>query len=218
MKSKGWNGTSKMQITRMFENSPFVVANRAQVIKILIDAANVLFGINADGISKELTDAVFQAISDRFVGIRINDIQEAFRDAQIEKKPYVSISRDELIEPIFSYWRKKQFILSAIKDIESVEIENQDAILKAERFKAEAMDTFNLSVHNKKWSGNPFQAFIIAPDIANSIDPRIKKVLWKASVREFDKNKTQTFFDLDNPLNENRIYSQKIMIYYCKNK
>jgi hypothetical protein len=216
MKAKGWEA-SKMQITRMFDNSPFVVADRNGTQLMISDYISILFGVNADMITNELLTSIYIAISDRFIGIRAHDIQEAFRVAVIEKKPYVSISRDEVLEPIFTYWRKKQFILSAIKDLESVEIENQEAILKAERFKSEAMDVFYLSIHNKKWTGTPFQAYIIAPTIADKIDAELKKTLWKEAQIEFKQNRLNPLYDPSNPLNENRIYSQKIMIYYCEN-
>lgn len=215
MQAKGWQ-TSKMQITRMFEKSPLAVSNRIGVEEILTDSICVLFGVNVDSISQELLESIFQAISDRFIGIKVNDIQEAFRTSQIEKKQYVSISRDEVIEPIFTYWRKKQFILSSMKDLEQKEIEENEEILKVETFKNEAIRVFEVSIENKKWLGDPFQAIIIAPDVAINIHARIKKVLWRASEFEYDRNKTQTFFDAENPLNEKRIYAHKIMLYYCK--
>jgi len=149
------------QATLMLTNSEFITVNPIKTKEILISVCNVLFGMGKDSINSDLINISFKAISDKFVGITIQDVRNAYNDAEIDKKQYVSLTRDELINPVKQYWSKKITLLAKIKEVEKeLEVENEGKILK-EKFEVESMQIFKESLNQKKWLGTPINAFSI---------------------------------------------------------
>jgi hypothetical protein len=154
----------------MLEISEFVTENPKAVKDILISVCNILFGIAPTNINTDLINVSFKTISDKFIGITVQDIRNAYQDAEIDKKAFVSITRDELILPIRQYWSKKITLLSKIKEVEQqVDAENQSNILK-ERFKMESLQVLNESIEAKIWLGTPVNAFSILSQHKESLN------------------------------------------------
>ncbi len=145
----------------MLEASEFVTVNPKAVKDILISVCNILFGISPTNINTDLINISFKAISDKFIGITIQDVKNSYQDAEIDKKQYVSITRDELILPIKLYWSKKLTLLSKIKEVEKqIDSENESKIMR-ERFEIESLQILNDSISKKVWLGTPVNAFSI---------------------------------------------------------
>lgn len=160
----------------MLETSEFISANPKATKDVLISVCNILFGISPTNINTDLINVSFKAISDKFIGITIQDIKNAYQDAEIDKKAFVSITRDELILPIKQYWSKKNNLLAKIKEIENeVNAENQSKFLR-EQFQIESLRILNESLNQKIWIGSPVNAFsILSQHKANGNDEIIGK-------------------------------------------
>ena len=145
----------------MLEASEFVTVNPKAVKDILISVCNILFGLAPTNINTDLINISFKAISDKFIGITVQDVKNAYQDAEIDKKQYVSITRDELILPIKLYWSKKLTLLSKIKEVEKqIDSENESKVMR-ERFEIESLQILNDSISKKVWLGTPVNAFSI---------------------------------------------------------
>ena len=179
------------------------VAENSKVVKdILISVCNILFGISPTNINTDLINVSFKTISDKFIGITIQDIKNAYQDAEIDKKAFVSITRDELILPIKQYWSKKNNLLAKIKEIENeVNAENQSKFLR-EQFQKESLRILNESLNQKIWLGTPVNAFsILSQHKANGNDEIIGKFEKSEKAELFKKclneNNTAKHIDLD---------------------
>lgn len=209
--------TSRKEILHLC-NEPltaFVVQDRAQLFGILIGVSKTLFGVNPDSFPADFMNIVFKAITERFIGIRLNDVKEAFNVAEIEKKEYTSLTRDELIEPIKKYWERKQKLVHAVREAESTELIEREKREKEASFLMESRKILSESIQAGEYLGDHFNAFAIIDTIADQIPEEIKKPLWEESKRDLDKQKTNTFFNIENPINAKRIYAYKLMQYYC---
>jgi hypothetical protein len=187
---------------KMLENSEYVTTNPKAVKEILISVCSILFGVSTQNINTDLINISFKAISDRFIGITIQDIKNAFSDAEIDKKQYISITRDELINPIKVYWSKKITLLSKIKEVENqIESENESKIMR-ERFEVESMQIFQESLNQKKWLGTPVNAFSILSqhkakgivEITGKFEQAEKDELYQQCLRE---NNSAKHIELD---------------------
>lgn len=187
----------------------------------MMDYISVLFGVHPDKILKSLIDAVYVAITDRFVGIRVHDLTECFKTAEIEKKQYVSISRDEVIEPIQKYWKKKQFIISKIRDKE-MEVEEQEKNFQSEQdFIEESKSIFEKSKEEIKWLGSPFHAFVLVKEFPEITDlPQDLKMKMYEESKKIYNEKIQPekeLFNTFNFVNAERIYAGKLVEHHISN-
>jgi len=186
----------------MLETSEFVTENPKTVKDVLISVCNILYGISPANINTDLINITFKAISDKFIGITTQDVKNAYQDAEIDKKAFVSITRDELILPIKQYWNKKITLLSKIKEIErEIESENQSRILR-ERFEMESLQILMESINQKVWLGTAVNAYSIlsqhkangSNEILGKFEQAEKDELFKKCLQE---NNTAKHIELD---------------------
>lgn len=167
---------SSSQALRMLETSEFISANPKATKDVLISVCNILFGISPANINTDLINISFKAVSDKFIGITIQDIKNAYQDAEIDKKAYVSITRDELILPIKQYWNKKIVLISKIKEVEREIEQKKESDILRQRFEMESLQILNESIKNKVWLGLPVNAFsVLSQHKANGSDEIVGK-------------------------------------------
>jgi hypothetical protein len=215
----------------MLETSEFATANPKAVKEILISVCNILFGMAKDSISSDLVNISFKAISDKFVGITIQDVKNAYQDVEIDKKQYVSLTRDELILPIKTYWAKKMKLLAKIKDIELESEKEKYSEAEKERFEFESMRIFSESLEQKKWIGTPVNAYSVLSqqkakgtnEVAGKFSDQQKKEIYEKCVRENESakhvdiekcDKIQVIYWLEMLQNPKWIFANELMKMY----
>lgn len=164
-------------------------ASEVEIIKMLTDFAQQLFGYNPANIPTGLISASIQAICERFPGITLNDIQQAFRTQEIEKKGFTALSRDEFLEPIKQYWKNKCLIVAEIKEQERRQNEADELRQRAVDFKKECEDIYRKSLDSNEWLGDSFNAMHLARDFAERMKQERKNELWKIAGREWKEAK-----------------------------
>lgn len=181
------------------------------------------YGVRPNDILPETMIAVIMWLQDK--NITRADIQTAYKEAIIEKKPYLLLSRDEILAPIREYWRKKSALLNEIKSLDKEQRTEEEE--KARKSK-EMKDAFNLFVqcwNNKEWTGNEFQAKAIRNlEKFAAIDRRVCKLFWKHAKREQVQRLSPK---VNKPLkalvnayipSDEFVFSQKWATYICKNQ
>ena len=168
----------------MYLDSPTALNNQHLVEDILYSSVEVLFGVRISNLPKSLFDSAYIAITDRFIGITIQDLQNAFRYAEIEKKAYVSLSRDEVIQPIKDYWFKKSQVDGVIVSITQMEQKEKDEIEKYREFKEQSKQKYLQSLKESRLLLNEYECASIAKNFAECLHMDKKKELTKQAQRE----------------------------------
>lgn len=105
---------------------------KAAIISQLIKITSILYGLRPENLHEDFFSACFKAICERFPLITVKDIGKIFSSAQIEKKQGTSLTRDELLQPIQSYYNSKLALIGEIKRLKQEEEERQKNILEHE--------------------------------------------------------------------------------------
>lgn len=171
----------------MFNESELALNNRSQVIITLVNASQVLFGKNVENIPKILFDSSYQAIIDRFINITVDDIKNSYRDSIIEKKEYVSLTRDELIEPIKNYWNKKlkvQIEIDKCIRLSEEEKENEQKQIdffnnSKEKYKESLIKGFNIL--------DEYECNVIAIKFKDNFKQEVKNLIWIDAQKEYQE-------------------------------
>jgi hypothetical protein len=173
----------------MLSKSSKVEESREECIRILISSCEILFGLRAENLSPELWNISFASICERFVGITITDIQNAFRYAVIEKKAYQTLTRDELLEPISQYWKNKVILLNEIDVIRRKNEEELNSIRLEQKFREESKKIYLESLTVGSWKGDEFQADAIARNFAECFSQEDKNEFMSLAKMEFARRK-----------------------------
>lgn len=181
------------------------------------------YGVRPGDILPETMIAVILWLQDK--DITIADIQIAYKEAIIEKKPYLLLSRDEILKPIREYWHKKAALLAEVKllDVEQRKEEEEEARKSTE--KRTAIELFYQCYKQKEWTGNEFQAKAVRNlEQFSAIDTRVGRLFWKHAKREQvqrlspEGNKPlKALVNAYIPSDE-FVFSQKWATYICKNQ
>lgn len=179
------------------------------------------YGVRPNDILPETMIAVIMWLQDK--NITRADIQTAYKEAIIEKKPYLLLSRDEILAPIREYWRKKSALLNEIKSLDKEQRTEEEEKARKSKEMKDAFDLFVQSWNNKEWTGTEFQAKAIRNlEKFSAIDRRVCKLFWKHAKRERHKHRKEMnaiglYVDTIAP-GEEFIFAQKWATYICKNQ
>lgn len=213
---------STTSLMKMLQDSEPITANPKEVMELMVKAARVLFGVSVDDekVHPDLWRVSYAWIAERCIGLTVNDVRNAYNDAVIEKRQFVSITRDELTSPIMDYFKKKQMVLSERLKAEQTILESQQVEKDAQTFRNEAIELYKKCLESKKWTGTEFQAHSFARMFADSFSQDFKDEVWKDSKREYLKRK-EAFTGQSDPFalpppSPERIFSQKIVEEACK--
>ena len=166
--------------------------NEIEVIGILQQNCQVIYGLNPVNLNKNLWLASFDAICERFKDITIQDIQNSYRYAEIEKKAYTTLTRDELLQPVSEYWTKRNILLSEIKKLENAEVEELQAIEASREFVRQAKKIYLYSLIQGVWLGDEFEADAIARNFKDVLNQDEKnKIMHIAKLEEIERIEKQ---------------------------
>lgn len=191
---------------------------------VFFDICRVVFGINPEQVEDDsLRRAIFHAICERFIGITMNDIQEAFSRHEPSEKVYV-LCRKDFIAPIEKYWNKKNIIkIELKKQLEEI----QEANLKhskVDNFYNESIELYIKCLENREWTGTPFQANSFAKvSFAGRFSQEEKNVIYERAKQEVRtllrqrdiaiKDGIDSFIPIPNDV---QMFSQLVTIEACK--
>lgn len=209
------------QVTRMLsESTPLFEAQELFESDMVFDIARTVFGITPESIADDdnFVRAVFHAICERFVGITVNDIQQAFLTHEPSDKVYV-LSRKDFIEPIQKYWAKKMMVIRELGNVLQ-EVNAEDSqVDEAKKFRQDAIELYKQCLESNEWTGTPFQAHSFAKMFAGHFDQPTKDKIWNIAKREFLEQKEKFTSQADPfalpPPSADRIFSHKIVQLAC---
>ena len=173
----------------ILQPSPKCADDQSATIALLIKFTQVLYGLRVENLSVELWQASFEAICERFKDITIQDVQLAFRYSQIEKKAYQTLTRDELLEPIQTYWTGKLVLIAEIKHFQNLSREENEAIEKELSFRQAAKQKYFDCLELGKWNGDEAEANSIARNFREVFSQEIKNEIWSKAKQEYAKRK-----------------------------
>lgn len=105
---------------------------KSEIISQLIKITSVLYGLRPENLHEDFFLVCFKAISERFPLLTSKDIGKIFSSAQIEKKQGTSLTRDELLHPIQTYYNSKLALIGEINRLKQEEEELQRRISEHE--------------------------------------------------------------------------------------
>lgn len=178
---------STSQIEKMLIISDRCDEKESETIAFLILVIPVYFGVNIENLTSSIYNLTYEALIDRFIGITLTDLDNAFKSTEINKKEYVSLTREELLKPIKEYWSKKMAVISELKSI--------DNDFEEQKLKDEQIKVFNGTVKEKYfealktgvWNGDYFESLSIVKIYSSYINDEERKILWKKSLEEHQK-------------------------------
>jgi hypothetical protein len=194
-----WNGVNAKLISKnvsiqrnlaesMLQNSEPIRNNQVLTIKFMMEYAEILYGIRTDAMKPLFWEVVFNSICERFKNITISDIQNSFRFATIEKKQYVSLTRDEVLQPIIEYWNKKKILMLEIERIEIKKREEMESFEQNQNFKKACKIKYLESLKAGTWLGDEFEAHTIAQNFKDVLSTELKNEIWNRAKKEhFDR-------------------------------
>ena len=198
-----------LQESESVENAP------DKVIELFYLASSSIFGVRSENLNTELFQLALLALPNRFKGITIQDIRNSYFETEIVKREYVSLTRDELLQPIADYWTKKQNLIQQLK---LIEVEQDKIALEKQKeidFYNEARDLYKESLKGGEWLGDMFQAKVLARPFWDAlyIEER-KQIQMLAS----EKVKDAQTLAIDNPLiivADKNFYLAQEVISHC---
>ena len=200
-----------LQESESVENAP------DKVIELFYLASSSIFGVRSENLNTELFQLALLALSNRFKGITIQDIRNSYFETEIVKREYVSLTRDELLQPIADYWTKKQNLMQQLK---LIEVEQDKIALEKQKeidFYNEARELYKLSVNQTypEWLGDMFQAKVLARPFWDALYMDERKQI---QILATEKVKEAQTLAIDNPLiivADKNFYLAQEVISHC---
>ena len=183
---------SKNQISSMLEENELCEKNEIASKAILIKVITNLYGVNIDNLETDFFDVVYNSIIENCKSISLVDLQEAFKSIVIEKRAFVSLTRDEILNPIKQYWIKKKIVISKLNKCMEEAKENMENMEKELIFYNQSKIIYIESLKNGVWLGDEFHANQIARNFKNLFTDESKKELWIKAQIEFNKRSDPT--------------------------
>jgi hypothetical protein len=200
-----------LQESESVENAP------DKVIELFYLASSSIFGVRSENLNTELFQLALLALPNRFKGITIQDIRNSYFETEIVKREYVSLTRDELLQPIADYWTKKQNLIQQLKLIEvkqdKIALEKQKEI----DFYNEARELYKQSLQAREWLGDMFQAKVLARPFWDALYMEERKQIQMLAT---EKVKDAQILAIDNSLiivpDKNFYLAQEVILHCVK--
>lgn len=201
-----------LQESEPVENAP------DKVIELFYLASSSIFGVRSENLNTELFQLALLALPTRFKGITIQDIRNSYFETEIVKKEYVSLTRDELLQPISEYWTKKQNLMLQIQLIEAEQEKQAIEKQKEIDFYNTARNLYKSSLEGRVWLGDMFQAKVLARPFWDALYQDERKEIQLLATEKVKEAQIQA---IDNPLvivaDKNFYLAQEVISYCVKN-
>lgn len=186
------------------------------IYEVIINSADVYFGVKASSLSDALIKVVVQDIIKNYSTFTLSDIEYAFERFAKQRTDWRNLTKSDLIEPIKQYSIVKTEIKNEQKRILEEEKYQQESERKEQEFFDNAVKVYNTSLTLGEWLGDIFQAKAIFQLFRGKIRGEVCKELQKQAVAKFrvleEKRKLEyTLYTAE------RIYAQLIVEYGVAN-
>jgi hypothetical protein len=172
-------------ISKLFNESPLLKDHKKWFDEsCFVFVAKTILGISPESLDTITRDSIFQAITERFIGLTIEDIQLAFKTHVQQEKIYV-LTRDEFIKPIQAYWTKKMIVKREL-DAELKKVKEEES--KHDKIKAEYLKAKELyfdSMGTGLYQGSVFQASMIMEAFAEHLSDEEKIEIGKQAIEDY---------------------------------
>lgn len=187
-----------------------------KIYEVIIESADIHFGVKASSLSDALIRAVVQDIIKNYNTLTLTDIEYSFERFAKQRTDWRNLTKSDLIQPIQQYSVIKMKIKSEMRKMQEedeYEIEKQK---KIREFEEKSIDCYNVSLDLGKWTGDIFQAKAIYRKFKGKISDEVIADLKKETVKRFrildEKKKLEyTLYTAD------RIYANLIVEYGIAN-
>ena len=197
----------------MYQKSELVAETNqwATVSSKLMDYAKVLYGVTPENLPPLLFKLVYDELK-QIIGLTVSDLDNAFITATIEKKSYVSLTRDELLKPIRDYVESKRLINLEVDKVLRVEAEAKEDKINVDKFIKYSKDKYTNCFKNGKFDLDEFESNTLFKPYVKIFTEIELESFKKETIKEFDK---RTFEADGNSFilvpHKNRIYARIIM-------
>jgi hypothetical protein len=201
-------------------------------IKAVSYVVRIYYGLNVDSEQNptkkaELAEvfAVFRhQVFSQYPKMTFEQFNLVHSDSVIIKREGVSITVDELMHPIASYYAKIQFVLNERNVILREQQEEAEKERKKQAFKNESIRLYIECVKSGEWTGTPFQAMVFAKEsFAHRFTQPEKDNIYteaKQKVKELTAQQNLASIDsiaFNTPVpNDVQMFSQLIVIEACR--
>lgn len=207
-------------VNRSYEPPIKVFPNKidiaVKIFKVIVDSADIYYGIRSGQLSEALTDKVVKKILDEYNELSISDIEYAYERFRKEKTDWRNITFDELMIPIKQYYKIK-FAVNRERMLMEKELQE-----KTEREKKEnefiniSFDLYKKSLGLDYYLGDVFHARKIYGKFISKISEDILSDLQLEANRQSAKLTEENSYNfLYTP---ERLYAKMVVDYAVKNK
>jgi hypothetical protein len=187
------------------------------IYEVIINSADVYFGIKATSLSDALIKAVVTEITKNFSKLTLSDVEYAYERFSKQRTDWRNLTKSDLIEPIKQYSVIKMEISNEQKRILEDERIAEETKVKEDEFENNAINVYKASLGLGEWLGDIFQAKAIFNRFRGKVSSDKCKELQIEAVKKFrvldEKRKLEhTLYTAE------RIYAQLIVEYGIENK
>jgi hypothetical protein len=128
----------------MLATSELVIEKENEATELILIIANNIYGSNIAKKEDVLIDLILNLINSKYPKCTIQDLRNTYISGEIPivKRQGTSLNRDEFIEPLNTYFDKKNRLIFEIEKVQRKEAEEQDRIKKDLEFKQTAKNIF----------------------------------------------------------------------------
>ena len=198
----------------MNDTKEFCKDDLTRLTKAIGYIIRVYYGLNVDNLDADLIRVTIQTIMQRHPNITFEELNLSYSERTIEKRQGVSLTRDEIMQPIEDMARKKGLILSVSEQEKRKLEEKESEQQEKQRFKEESYALYIDCLNNKKeWSGTPFQAASFADNFKELFTREEKDVLWSECQLQAERMRIEAanVIDATLPISARHLFCDEII-------
>ena len=188
-----------------------------QIFKVIVDSADIYYGIRSGQLSEALTDKVVKTILSDFNELSVSDIEYAYERFRKEKNDWRNITFDELIQPIKQYHKIKYAVTKERLQMQKEIKEKNERDAKEQEFLQSSIDLYTESLKGDYYLGDIFHARKIYGNFISKIDEAtLSDMQMEANGQSVKLAEENPFLGLSNT--PERLYAKLVVDYAVKNK
>lgn len=156
-------------------------SNKIDAIQTMVNSVEMLFGMVAKNLHEDFFHVVYDQILSDYPECTVEDLENAFRYQEIEKKPGQSLTRDEFMKPIKRYFNRKSIVITAMQMEHKYQLEQ---IAAKNQFFIDSVKAYQEGIRTKRYRGSFSNANQIAkPYLAEKFSQDEKNEIAKLALR-----------------------------------
>jgi hypothetical protein len=189
-----------------------------QIFKVIVDSADIYYGIRSGQLSEALTDKVVKTILSDFNELSVSDIEYAYERFRKEKNDWRNITFDELIQPIKQYHKIKYAVTKERLQMQKEIKEKNERDEKDREFTRISQNLYEESLKSSDmFLGDVFHARKIYGNLLGRIDENILSDFQReANFQSNELSMSNPYLHLSHT--PERIYAKMVVDYGIANK